>query len=75
MLISVYIYSMVGNILEETKGEFPITPVLAGFTLVAFNFLFSLLVLLVIPRFGRRTLGIASCIGMAFFNGSAGLCL
>ena len=41
-LVSVYIYSMVGNILDETKGEFPITPVLAGFTLVAFNFIFSL---------------------------------
>ena len=74
-LVSVYIYSMVGNILDETKGEFPITPVLAGFALVAFNFLFSLLVLFIIPRFGRRTLGITSCIGMAFCNGSAALCL
>lgn len=75
VLISVYIYSMIGNILEETNGEFPITPVLGGFTLVAFSFISSLLVLIVIPRFGRKTLGIASCIGMAFFNGSAGLCL
>ena len=74
-MYSIYVYSMVNNILVETDGKFPITPVMGGFLLSAANFVFAIIMSAVVPKFGRKTLAVLGCLGMMFCNISAGACL
>ena len=74
-LLSIYIYSMIGNIAVETEGKFPITPVLGGFILNLSNLVSGVLLSAVVPKFGRKTLSVFGCIGMILCNISVGACL
>lgn len=74
-LLSIYIYSMLGNVTVETKGEFPITPVLGSFLLALGNLLFAIILSFVVPCVGRKTLAMCGCLGMLLCNISAGVCI
>ena len=74
-LTSIYIISMIRNIADETEGKFPISPVVGGFLLAIVNAVFAVLLSTLVPKFGRKTLSVAGCLGMFLCNVSAGVCL
>ena len=74
-LLSIYVYSMLGNIAVESEGKFQITPVIGGFMLSVANLVFAALISPIVPMLRRKTLAMCGCLGMLLCNISVGVCL